>query len=742
MNLGGIFLLTTLLFAACQNPTEEEKEYTVTITGDTAKGRVIPVPEKAEEGTKVVLIAAPAVYYVLAEAPLVSAGNTEVVLSGDGQSEPYSFTMPAANVTVRPSFVLHTSHNIWPVYNADDLALIGNDEAYPMNGIYQLQNDITLPADWAPIGDGSRVFSGILDGNGKTITVGTYLYEDDDGPLPYTGIFGFIIAANIKNLTLNLNQVKVEPQGVDFGFLVGYATYSELQNIALTGDFEINLDNGTQYNVGAIAGVLDHSQLQHGSLEGKLTVSRRNADINPESTFINNIGGVAGLVTSSSIRECAVNGDIDIASLFMRAGGIVGTVEQSVMTGNSVTGNVSGVSINNFDGYAPANSYIHIGGLAGSFSSGNMTDGVFDGDLLVDLSGSATGGNNTTAYAGGVIGNIVQEANANNLFFNGDIKFKMAGSMTSRNCAIGGIVGYSNSGQITNSSFEGDINVVDNLTATAQASHYIATGGILGTGSSGTTVKTCHTFGVITATNEDDSGVSIGAITRTYTGGIVGYLSLENEINSCYYTGSVTSIGVYSYAGGIAGYSNTSSASEIKIIQCYALLENVTAKGSGIKPATNPENSANAPLRISAGGIVGRTYITSNDSQHQHSSAVEYCAALLGSANSFIKAEGDTDTIFAGSIVGNRNTINSGTTMHPGGILTSNITNIPATAITPYAEDTSVEDASMGKNGNYLASVTQESFFGSTENGGLGWDAAVWTWDSVNSRPRLSWQQN
>lgn len=53
-----------------------------------------------------------------------------------------------------------------------------------MSGLYfKMMNDITLPADWTPLGctkDGSidikrgenlHAFSGILDGNGKTLTV-------------------------------------------------------------------------------------------------------------------------------------------------------------------------------------------------------------------------------------------------------------------------------------------------------------------------------------------------------------------------------------------------------------------------------------------------------------------------------------------------------------------------------------------------------------------------------------------
>jgi hypothetical protein len=735
----GFVLIAALFFAACQNPTEEEKEYTITVNSNITGGRIIPVPEKAKEGTKVTLVAAPAVYYTLREAPLVSANNNQVELSGDGQSEPYSFIMPAANVTVLPNFVFHSSHNTLPIYTGEDLALIGHDEDYPLNGIYLLQDDITLPDEWAPIGDGKRVFSGIFDGSGKTIAVNSFLYEDEGGPLEYTGVFGCVATATIKNLTLNLDQVEVRPQGGYFGFLVGYAMYSELQNITVTGDFEINLDNTIQYSAGTIAGVLDRSQLQHGSLNGNLTVSRGNMETDPESTFFNNIGGMAGLVTGSSIRDCAVIGNIDIASLFMRAGGIAGNVEESTMTGNSITGNLSVMSNNNFDAYFGPDSGIYIGGLAGSFSGyrGSLTDSAFDGNLFADLDSTTPIGYSGVSCVGGVIGQIMN-ASANSISVDGNIEFKIAGSY-SRDCRIGGVAGTASSGaKIQNSCFNGDIKALDGSVA-ADNYQYIGAGGIIGH-ATGSTTNGCYASGIITATNEDPSSSTIGAITRTYAGGIAGSTGGANEIDSCHYTGNVTSVGVYSYAGGIVGYSSARAANENKVTNCYTLLENVTAKGSGTKPATNWESNANSALRIAAGGIMGRMIITFG-TEPDHKSAVEYCAALFDSGHAgVIKAEGNEDIIFAGRIVGNRNIgVASGTTASPGGILTGNVSNIPDSAIAPYIEDISAEDPGA-RNGVYHAALTQESFFNSPENGGLGWNAGVWTWDSVKGLPKLAWQ--
>jgi hypothetical protein len=756
-NLGAVITAVALLFAACETPInnnnnnnedqkqeqeqeqeqEQLQEYTITVNSNVTGGHIIPVPEKAKEGDTVTLVAAPAVYYTLAGSPLVSTDNSVVELSGNGHSEPYSFIMPAANVTVLPSFVINTSHNIWPINTSDDLALIGNDEDYPLNGVYQLQNNITLPEDWAPIGNGTKVFSGIFDGNGKIITANSFLYEDDDGPLEYPGIFGFTVAATIKNLTLNLNQVKAQPQSANFGFLAAYSLYSELQDIALTGDFEINLDNTIKSSAGAIAGVLDHSQLQRARLQGNLTVSRGNAGTPPGSTFYNNIGGLAGFVTLSSIRECTVTGDVTIASLFMNAGGIAGNVVQSAMTVNSMAGNLSIISINDYKDYVSADEIadIHIGGLAGGFVTGSITDSAFDGNIVADLSGSATGGTGAAAQVGGIIGNFSGEARASSLSFNGHIEFKIAGDMMSRSCSIGGVSGYSSSAQIQNSSFKGAINVVDGLLNLAQKNHFLSTGGIIGQGNDSTT-KECSASGVITATNEDTLGSPIGTIFRTYTGGIAGNFSGGiNEINSCYFTGSITSNGKYPNAGGILGLAVYNTL-ENKIIQCFASLEKVLVKGSEKIPSPTPGSNANGSLRITAGGIVGRYMTTSGIN------TVEYCVALYDGSGA-IKAEGNenqdnAEILYAGSIVGNRyNT--AGTVL--GGTLTANITNIPTSAIEPHIPDPGPEeDTNAGKNGEYVANITQESFFARTEDGGLGWDNSVWAWDSVKGLPKLAWQ--
>ena len=85
-----------------------------------------------------------------------------------------------------------------------DLEKIGVEASHPLSGNYLLENDITI-TDWLPIGDEAFPFSGVFDGNGRTITLNSFdasaLLEKS-----YIGIFGYArgtsARAVIKNMTI------------------------------------------------------------------------------------------------------------------------------------------------------------------------------------------------------------------------------------------------------------------------------------------------------------------------------------------------------------------------------------------------------------------------------------------------------------------------------------------------------------------------------------------------------------
>jgi len=93
----------------------------------------------------------------------------------------------------------------------EQMALIGNDPAYPLSGQYVLMNDIDLDGDednqWTPIapltfdGEGNPTlenrFSGDFDGNGKTIS-GIYVNDLSDGVVGKS-LFG-VVSGTVRHL--------------------------------------------------------------------------------------------------------------------------------------------------------------------------------------------------------------------------------------------------------------------------------------------------------------------------------------------------------------------------------------------------------------------------------------------------------------------------------------------------------------------------------------------------------------
>lgn len=83
----------------------------------------------------------------------------------------------------------------YQVSTADELKKIG----YGLGKAFQLAGDITLDNTWAPAGTSTTPFTGMLDGNGKKITLALNRPADDD-----IALFAYVgTGADIKNLTLD-----------------------------------------------------------------------------------------------------------------------------------------------------------------------------------------------------------------------------------------------------------------------------------------------------------------------------------------------------------------------------------------------------------------------------------------------------------------------------------------------------------------------------------------------------------
>ncbi|MGH2331100.1 GLUG motif-containing protein [Thermoanaerobacter mathranii] len=271
-----------------------------------------------------------------------------------------------------------------PIYTAEELAKIGKDPKYPLNGKYILMADIDLSGyssgeGWVPIGSNTAPFTGQFDGNGfviKNLTI-------NRPSANYQGLFGYTgSAAELVNVTLeNVNVTGSR----DTGSLVGQNYQGRITNSYSTGSVRGNYYTGglvgctfygtitSSYFTGSVTGVVHYT----GGLVG---YNYRAAIMNSYSTGSvtggsDETGGLVGLNDEGIISNC-----FSIASVTGKrydTGGLVGRNYGSIANSYSV-GSVKGSEYNGgLVGYNGGNSKIQ-----NSYSTCSVTGGSYTGGLV------------------------------------------------------------------------------------------------------------------------------------------------------------------------------------------------------------------------------------------------------------------------------------------------------------------------------------------------------------------------
>lgn len=146
------------------------------------------------------------------------------------------------------------------IATAEDLAKIGTDADFPLDGDYILMADIDLSGydNWSPIGSYSNKYSGSFDGNGFVISGLTI-----DRSANYQGLFA---SAGPESKLLNITLENVDVTANEYvGGLVGY-NYGEITNCSVSGS--VTGSDGTGGLVGRnIGGTIEFSYAT-GSVEG------------------------------------------------------------------------------------------------------------------------------------------------------------------------------------------------------------------------------------------------------------------------------------------------------------------------------------------------------------------------------------------------------------------------------------------------------------------------------------------
>jgi hypothetical protein len=677
------------------------------------------------------------------------------------------------------------------IETAEDLVAIGLYDQYPADGTYYLGNDIDLSvlwkdkADyaWHPIGSTCRYcegplfpvlkqgsvannphapplrcenrdcalfeqsqppFSGVLHGNGKTIT-GLKL-TGGDGAL-YRGLFGYLNAAYIHDLTIKIANTENER-----------ITYPEKDDKG-----EDISDLAVQPHIGTLAGLARGGTIENVHVEADVLdsgVTGLYVAAPATSSYASYIGGIIGQGFVTTLKEVSFAAPLDVTGLSREyVGGIAGYstggIENAAVTGSGITvvseGGVTSylagiaptalfqrncrVDITNLNltvGTTASGSVASLSGIGSMATNGEMPSGcTVDIDFISLVSNDSNESNGSRTYTvGGItavstegrqIGNHVRfgslTVNMNSGKYSDSYIGGLVGNMGTtyevRDCVVeagtmnvnflstsdsnpaiyvGGIAGQ---GKIVNSHIEKDpINGPLNLHVQTSTTGATNVGGLTGSGLSessfiGTPGGTPRPKVRVTNINKGDSGagaVNAGGISGTAapvaTTGLFRYNYAFCDVEI---TIPAENSGVPS-AGGLVGSLVNSAASSF-FENFFQGSVTITNNGSG---ASN------------AGGIASRA----------SSAAIAKCTVFGGS----VEIQGTTNgTKNAGRIAGGSDTTN----------LSSNITTISGDA-----------GSLTGKDGLYVAEVDEDTFFG-TETNQLDWNAAVWEWDEASGYPRL-----
>ena len=386
---------------------------------------------------------------------------------------------------------------------------------------FRLGADLDFNGNFEPIcSDGSTLFAGTIDGNGKRIIRAVYDNED----MKYVGLLGRASAdAKVYDLTLDTTVSFVGNQYVG-GVAGSFA--GEAYGIVNHGYMKAAK---MQY-AGGVAGTLAtgarvHDCVNHGEIWSKSNggggiagSTDTGADVRDCSNYglITSAGSAGGIIgsTKSPITDCRNFGRV--VSTSGSCGGIVGYVwptEPFAITGCENTGEVSATSAG-------------CGGIAGS-----MQNSAYIRDCVNRADVTSTGN-----YAGGILG----QASTSNSSWRLE-RCENFGDVIATYGA-GGVMGYSNSGSADEAPYLDS--VANHGSVTASKTYYA--GGIIG--AAGTRVQIRNAW---------NHGPSVQATTYG-AGGIAG--SCTGSVINAYNQADVTA-GTYS-AAGIVGQSNTSTVTD------------------------------------------------------------------------------------------------------------------------------------------------------------------------------------
>ena len=365
------------------------------VVGDTFDPAGMVVTATYTNGTTATLASGD---FTLTPNAALTVDDTQIVVSYTYNDITVTANQPVTVLAAIPNL---NSENFYELYTADDMQWFANQVNSGLNTAAngKLMADIDLSAvTWTTvIGNESNIYTGIFDGDGKTITLNI------DTTDSYIGLFGYISNATIQNLTVSGNISGNEYVAAIAGYAAGSSVISNCVNnaaIITTG----------KYCGGIVGRTADAVSISRCSNTGSVT---------SESYYA---GGITGYHSgtgdiSLSSNTGNITGDHSAGGIAGRNNG-TGTISLCFNTGS-----ITATSLSNNASYSYS-----IGGIAGYVSGSATIDQCYN-------SGSING----IVTLGGIVGYLKNaEAVITNVYNTGEI------TNTSTEMAItGGIIGYS-----------------------------------------------------------------------------------------------------------------------------------------------------------------------------------------------------------------------------------------------------------------------------------------------------------
>ncbi|SDT87116.1 filamentous hemagglutinin family N-terminal domain-containing protein [Verrucomicrobium sp. GAS474] len=496
---------------------------------------------------------------------------------------------------------------------------------------YSLNQSIDLAsASWTPIGSSTTPFTGIFDGNSKTIS--NIVVSGGNGS-NYLGFFGYVQGGTVSNVTLqNISVTSTATTGtVNIGGLIGYADSAKISGVSFSGSTNtVTSTSGASSNAGGLVGVAAGTTSVSGSnnasvsggtagglvgyLTGTSTVTGSNSGV--ISGTGGYAGGLAGYVDSNGALSSLTNnaaGTVTASGGSAYAGGIFGYLSGSGTVSNlSNAGAVNGDNAGGLFGYLDAartathgvnsgavTGTLVAGGLAAiaangstitnSYNTGTVSGAGMVGGVVGDLHGTINYTYNsgliqittgqTGNYLGGLVGTLESDGLIENSFNAGTLRSTSGSSSWGTATYAGALVGN-------------NLSVNTSLTTTTISS----------SGSSSSTTSTDTTGAVsLGSTTSTSAGTTTTTTTTAYAGIWTSYYG-----SGSYSTGGIsssigTSSSVSGATAGDSGYSGT-FASDSSSSSWYSTTTNWTSSAWQSSTVWNLTGTGLPTFIVSGGG--------------------------------------------------------------------------------------------------------------------------------------------